>query len=109
MSRFEEIVYFIFPRFPQIGLSLPLFNPKSPLQIRFLGDPSAKFTEALDLAFDGSAIFGGNRSKRYVLVIEAGKVKEVHIEPDNTGVNGKDPSLTFLLPLQKRPFLRHIP
>ena len=58
-------------------------------QIRFLGDPTAKFTEALDLAFDGSAIFGGNRSKRYALVIEDGKVKEAHVEPDNTGVNGE--------------------
>lgn len=57
-------------------------------QIRFLADPTTKFTEALDLAFDGSAIFGGNRSKRYALVIEDGKVKEAHVEPDNTGVNG---------------------
>jgi 2-Cys peroxiredoxin 5 len=58
-------------------------------QIRFLGDPTAKFTEALDLAFDGTAIFGGPRSKRYVLEIEDGKVKAVHVEPDNTGLNGK--------------------
>lgn len=57
-------------------------------QIRFLGDPTAQFTEALDLAFDGTAIFGGPRSKRYALVIEDGKVKSLHVEPDNTGVNG---------------------
>lgn len=63
--------------------------PCSHFQIRFLGDPTAKFTEALDLAFDGSAIFGGPRSKRYVLEIEDGKVKAMHVEPDNTGVNGK--------------------
>ncbi|KAI9820862.1 MAG: hypothetical protein M1832_003495 [Thelocarpon impressellum] len=55
--------------------------------IRYLADPSAKFTEALDLAFDASAIFGGPRSKRYALVVEGGKVKEIHVEPDNTGVN----------------------
>jgi len=55
--------------------------------IRFLGDPTAKFTQALDLTFDGSAIFGGDRSKRYALVVEDGKVKSVHVEPDNTGVN----------------------
>lgn len=108
MSQFEEIFILFFLVSLKICLSLPLFYANSPLQIRFLGDPSAKFTEALDLSFDGSAIFGGNRSKRYVLVIEAGKVKEVHVEPDNTGVNGKDPSLTFLPLLQKRPFLRHI-
>ncbi len=57
-------------------------------QVRFLGDPSAKFTEALDLGFDGAAIFGGVRSKRYALVIEDGKVKEAYVEPDNTGVSG---------------------
>jgi peroxiredoxin len=59
-------------------------------QIRFLGDPTAKFTEALDLAFDGTAIFGGPRSKRYALEIEDGKVKAMHVEPDNTGLDGKN-------------------
>ncbi|KAI9816579.1 MAG: hypothetical protein M1827_001711 [Pycnora praestabilis] len=68
------------------GLSL---DPQGNSGIRFLGDPTCKFTEALDLAFDGAAIFGGNRSKRYALVIEDGKVKSAHVEPDNTGVNGK--------------------
>jgi 2-Cys peroxiredoxin 5 len=59
-------------------------------QIRFLGDPTAKFTEALDLAFDGTAIFGGPRSKRYALEIgEDGKVTALHVEPDNTGLDGK--------------------
>lgn len=47
-----------------------------------------KFTKELDLSFDGAAIFGGDRSKRYALVIEDGKVKEAHVEPDNTGLNG---------------------
>lgn len=58
-------------------------------QIRFLGDPSGKFTEELDLAFDGTAIFGNFRSKRYALLIEDGKVKEAFVEPDNTGISGK--------------------
>jgi 2-Cys peroxiredoxin 5 len=58
-------------------------------QIRFLADPTLAFTNALDLSFDGSAVFGGHRGKRYVLVIEDGKVKEAHVEPDNTGLNGK--------------------
>lgn len=56
--------------------------------IRFLADAHAAFTKAADLAFDSTAIFGNERSKRYALVIEDGKVKEVHVEPDNTGVNG---------------------
>lgn len=58
-------------------------------QIRFLADPALSFTNALDLSFDGKAIFGGDRSKRYALVIEDGKVKEAYIEPDNTGVKGR--------------------
>ncbi|KAH6677430.1 Redoxin [Halenospora varia] len=66
------------------GVSL---DPEGKSGIRFLGDPSGKFTEALDLAFDGTAIFGGPRSKRYALVLEDGKVTAAHVEPDNTGVN----------------------
>ncbi|KAG4435914.1 hypothetical protein IFR05_008608 [Cadophora sp. M221] len=62
-------------------------DPTGSSGIRFLGDPTAKFTEALDLAFDGAAIFGGPRSKRYALEIEDGKVKALHVEPDNTGLD----------------------
>ena len=57
-------------------------------QIRFLGDPSGQFTKDLDLTFESSAVFGNDRSKRYALVVEDGKVKSAHVEPDNTGVNG---------------------
>ncbi len=64
-------------------------DPSGTSGVRFLGDPTAKFTEALDLTFDGTAIFGGPRSKRYAMVIEDGKVKELHVEPDNTGLDGK--------------------
>ncbi|WPH00090.1 AhpC/TSA family protein [Acrodontium crateriforme] len=56
-------------------------------KIRFLADPHATFTNALDLAFDATKIFGQPRSKRYALVIENGKIKEAHVEPDNTGLN----------------------
>jgi len=62
-------------------------DPTGGSGIRFLGDPTAKYTEALDLTFDGSAIFGGPRSKRYVLEIDGGKVKALHVEPDNTGLD----------------------
>jgi len=55
--------------------------------IRFLGDPSGNFTRALDVEFDSAALLGNNRSKRYALVTEDGKVKKVNIEPDNTGVD----------------------
>ncbi|GAB1317628.1 hypothetical protein MFIFM68171_07838 [Madurella fahalii] len=62
-------------------------DPAGTLGIRFLADPTGKFTKALDMNFDGSAIFGGDRSKRYTIVIEQGKVKSVAVEPDNTGTS----------------------
>jgi hypothetical protein len=65
-----------------------------------LADPTGKFAEAMDLAFDGTTIFGNTRSKRYALLIENGKVKETFVEPDNTGVNGKSNALWSRIPLR---------
>ncbi|KAH8668906.1 Redoxin-domain-containing protein [Xylariales sp. PMI_506] len=62
-------------------------DPVQDSQIRFLGDPTGEFTKALELDFDSTAIFGNRRSKRYALVIEDGKVKSIHVEPDNTGTS----------------------
>lgn len=67
------------------------FLTQSFSQVRFLGDPTGKFTEALDLSFDSTTIFGNHRSKRYALLVEDGKVKEAFVEPDNTGLSGKLP------------------
>ncbi|KAH6665982.1 Redoxin [Halenospora varia] len=53
--------------------------------IRFLGDPSGAFTRALDLEFDAAPLLGTNRSKRYAMVVENGKVKSINVEPDNIG------------------------
>ncbi|KAF2134612.1 AhpC/TSA family protein [Dothidotthia symphoricarpi CBS 119687] len=64
-----------------------VLDPSGSSGIRFIADPSLAFTKALDLSFDGAKIFGGDRSKRYALVIEDGAVKEAHVEPDNTGLN----------------------
>jgi hypothetical protein len=52
--------------------------------IRFLGDPAGNFTRALDVEFDSAALLGNNRSKRYALLTEDGKVTKVAIEPDNS-------------------------
>ncbi|KAL2828991.1 Redoxin [Aspergillus cavernicola] len=65
------------------GVSL---DPTGESGIRFLGDPSGKFSDALDVSFDSTAIFGNQRSKRYALLVEDGKVKEAFVEPDNTGL-----------------------
>jgi len=63
-------------------------DPGSKSGIRFVADPALEFTKAVELNFgDAAAIFGGERSKRYAIVTENGKVKEVHVEPDNTGVD----------------------
>jgi len=65
-----------------------ILDPSGKSGIRFIADPSLKFTKALDLSFDGAAaVFGGERSKRYALVVEDGKVKEAYVEPDNTGLD----------------------
>ncbi|OJD37084.1 tsa family protein [Diplodia corticola] len=64
-----------------------VLDPAGKSGIRFIADPAGAFTKALDLSFDSRAIFGNERSKRYALVIEDGKVKEAHVEPDNTGVD----------------------
>ncbi|KAI0149306.1 redoxin [Pestalotiopsis sp. NC0098] len=62
-------------------------DPAGDSGIRFLADPTGEFTKALELDFDSVAIFGNRRAKRYALVLEDGKVKSVHVEPDNTGTN----------------------
>ena len=64
-------------------------DPTGKSGIRFLADPHGELTSALDLSFDGAAIFGNARSKRYALVVENGKVTKAHVEPDNTGLDGK--------------------
>ncbi|KAH8167149.1 hypothetical protein CIB48_g1080 [Xylaria polymorpha] len=62
-------------------------DPTKKSGIRFLADPTAAFTKALDLGFDAIPVFGHTRAKRYALVIENGKVKSVSIEPDNIGTD----------------------
>jgi len=51
-----------------------------------LADPKAEFTDAMDLAVD-LPVLGGKRSKRYSMIVEDGTVKEINVEPDNTGLS----------------------
>lgn len=55
-------------------------------KIRMLADPNAVFTKAIDLSVDLPPL-GGLRSKRYSMVIDNGKVTELNVEPDNTGLS----------------------
>ncbi|RKU39934.1 hypothetical protein DL546_000138 [Coniochaeta pulveracea] len=61
-------------------------DPAGQAGFRFLADPAGEFTKAIDMDFENKPIFGGDRSKRYTLVIKDGKVASVNVEPDNTGV-----------------------
>ena len=71
-------------------------DPTGKSGIRFLADPHSELTSALDLSFDGAAIFGNARSKRYALVVENGKVTKAFVEPDNTGLDGMLFTFTLL-------------
>jgi len=53
--------------------------------IRFLGDPAGEFTRAWDLEFPAAPFLGTNRSKRYAIAVEGGKVKKIDVEPDAIG------------------------
>ncbi|KYK54795.1 peroxiredoxin 5, prdx5 [Drechmeria coniospora] len=70
----------------QVQPLLPCLAIVDGVQIRFLADPTAEFTKALDLGFD-APIFGHTRSQRYALKVENGKITKTHIEPDATGAD----------------------
>lgn len=51
-----------------------------------LADPKAEFTKAVDLSVDLPPL-GGLRSKRYSMVVDDGRISELNIEPDGTGLS----------------------
>ncbi|XP_050423673.1 peroxiredoxin-5, mitochondrial isoform X2 [Adelges cooleyi] len=55
-------------------------------KVRLLADPQAELTKAFDLAIDLPPL-GGIRSKRYSMLIKNGKVEQLNVEPDNTGLS----------------------
>lgn len=69
--------------------------------IRFLADQDGSFTRAWDLEFEAAPLLGTNRSKRYAIVIEGGKVKSVNVEPDNIGHTGMFEALFILVPMMR--------
>jgi len=50
-------------------------------KVRMLADGNGEFTKAVGLEMDGSGFGMGSRSKRYAMIIEDGKVKELLTEP----------------------------
>jgi peroxiredoxin 5 len=55
--------------------------------IRFLADPAGEFTRALDVELEAAKIFGNNRSKRFAVLTENGKITKASVEPDGTGIS----------------------
>lgn len=55
-------------------------------KVRLLADPNGEFTKALDLTVD-IAPLGGARSKRYSMIVENGKIINLQVEPDGTGLS----------------------
>lgn len=67
-------------------------------KILFLSDGNGEFAQALDLAFDGSAVGLGLRSKRYSMIVDDGVVKTLNVEdvPSKADVSSAQAILTQL-------------
>ncbi|MDX1513337.1 MAG: peroxiredoxin [Gammaproteobacteria bacterium] len=66
-------------------------------KIRMLADGLGEFTRALGLEQDMNAKGYGVRSKRYAMLIEDGKVAEIHLEsPGEYGVSSAEAALARL-------------
>ena len=78
-----------------MGAWAKTLDPDGKSGVRFLGDIHGTFGKEWDVLFESAPVFGVDRSKRYAVVVDDGKVKSVHIEPDNTGVDGMSRSPTF--------------
>ena len=56
--------------------------------IRFVADGDGSFTRAMDMEIDSKGMLGTNRSKRYAVLTEDGKITKVSGEPDKFPVTG---------------------
>ncbi|XP_023217763.1 peroxiredoxin-5, mitochondrial-like [Centruroides sculpturatus] len=61
-------------------------DQKAEGKIRMLADTTAEFTKAIGMDVDVTDKLGGIRSKRYSMIIEDGKVKQLCLEPDGFGL-----------------------
>lgn len=61
-------------------------DQKADGKVRLLADTNAELTKAFDLAIELPPL-GGTRSKRYSMLIKNGKVEQLNVEPDNTGLS----------------------
>ncbi|XP_076374883.1 peroxiredoxin 5 [Megalopta genalis] len=54
-------------------------------KVRMLADPAGEFSDAIGMSVD-LPVLGGKRSKRYSMLLDDGLIKELNVEPDNTGL-----------------------
>lgn len=54
--------------------------------VTFVSDSTGEFTKAMGQLFDATGLLGNHRSKRYVAVVEDGKVKSLEVEKEVTEV-----------------------
>jgi peroxiredoxin len=50
-------------------------------KVRMLGDGNGEFTRQIGLTMDGSKFGLGERSQRYAMIVNDGKVEELLVEP----------------------------
>ncbi|KAI7862854.1 thioredoxin-like protein [Spinellus fusiger] len=55
--------------------------------VTLLADSKGELAKAMDLNFDASGALGGHRFKRFAAIIEQGKIQQLFVEPDTTGLN----------------------
>ena len=60
--------------------------------IRFVADGDGSFARAMDMEIDSKAMLGTNRSQRYAVITEDGKITKVSAEPEKFPVTGTLPS-----------------
>jgi peroxiredoxin len=67
-------------------------------KVEFLSDGNGDFAKAIDMAFDGSGMGLGTRSKRYSMLVENGVVKALNVEdsPGQCSISGGDALLKQL-------------
>ncbi|KAH8826831.1 Redoxin [Flagelloscypha sp. PMI_526] len=67
--------------------------------ITFIADDKSNLVSALGLLFDATPVFGGPRSKRFVIIAEGGKAKNIFVEgnPSEVTVTAPEEILAFLV------------
>lgn len=62
-------------------------NSKGTEGVRFLADPKGEFAKKWDVLFDASKFFGNERSERYAVLVDDGKVTHAFVEPEKTAID----------------------